>query len=100
MGLMAFESRRVARRLGVRESELRRAGVRMYRISARYRLCDPSDLARVYGVERMRRAFPESDFASLWSSIAKGIFGVVINTGETNDGETEACESDGCGIGA
>ena len=91
MGFMAFESRHVARRLGVRESALRRAGVRMYRISPRYRLCDPSDLVRVYGLEQMRLAFPESEFVSLWSSIAKGTFGVVINTGETNDGETEAC---------
>jgi hypothetical protein len=91
MGFMAFESRSVARRLGVRESELRRRGVRMYRISARYRLCDPSDLVRVYGLERLRRAFPESELVSLWSSIAKGTFGVVINNGETDDGETEAC---------
>jgi hypothetical protein len=92
MGLMAFESRRVARRLGVRESALYRAGVRMYPLSARYRLCDPSDLVRVYGLERVRCAFPESEFVSLWSSIAKGTFGVVINDGETNDGETQACE--------
>ena len=91
MGLMAFESRRVARRLGVRESALRRAGVRMYRFSARYRLCDPSDLARVYGVERLRRAFPESEFVSLWSSLAHRGVGVVIKTGETIDGETDAC---------
>ena len=91
MGLMAFESRRVARRLGVRESALRRAGVRMYRLSARYRLCDPSDLVRVYGLERVRLAFPESDLVPLWSSIANGTFGVVTNTGEANDGETEAC---------
>jgi len=92
MGLMAFESRRVARRLGVRVSELRRADVRMYQISARYRLCDPSDLVRAYGVERLRRAFPESEFVSLWSLLAhRGVDG-VIKTGETNDGETEACE--------
>lgn len=92
MGFMAFESRSVARRLGVRESELRRRGVRMYRISARYRLCDPSDLVRVFGVERMRLAFPESDLQPLWLSIANGTFGVVINTGETDDAEKEACE--------
>ena len=91
MGLMAFESRRVARRLGVRESASRRVGVRMYRLSARYRLCDPSDLVRVYGVERLRWAFPESEFVWLWSSLAHHDEEVVIKTGETNDGETEAC---------
>jgi hypothetical protein len=92
MVMMAFESRHVARRLGVRESALRRAGVRMYRLSARYRLCDPMDLARVYGLERMRRVFPESEFVPLWDSLAHRGVGVVIKTGDSNDGETEACE--------
>ena len=89
MGLMAFEVRRVSKRLGVRPGALRRAGVRMYVLSSRYRLCDPSDLARVYGLERMRSAFPESDFVSLWSELARRGIGVVIKTGDESDGETE-----------